>query len=51
MTGAKPIVLWIIAGIGVVLLYAAFKGKSPTDIIKGTFGANTAPPSTGTTPS
>lgn len=53
MSGAKPIVLWIVAGIGLILLYAAFKNKSPADIIKGTFGggANTPPPSAGTTPS
>lgn len=31
--GSNKLILWVALGVGVILLYAAYKGKSPKDII------------------
>ena len=29
----SPIVMWILIAVGVILLYSAYKGKSPKDVL------------------
>lgn len=40
---SKAIVLWMLGGVGIVLLYAAYKGKSPTSIFTGAFAKTGTP--------
>jgi hypothetical protein len=39
--GSKAIVLWLAGGVGVILLYAAYKGLSPTSIVTGALASKT----------
>ena len=32
---SKGLLLWVLIGAGVILLYAAYKGKSPKSIVTG----------------
>lgn len=40
-------ILWLVGGIGVLLLYAAYKRKSPLAIVQGVTGGGTVPSATG----
>ena len=36
---SSKLILWVALGVGVILLYAAYKGKNPKDIIAGVTSA------------
>jgi hypothetical protein len=40
----NPAIMWLIGGIGVLLLYAAYKRRSPWGIVGATVGTGQVPP-------
>lgn len=38
------ILVWVLLGVGTLLLYSAFKGKSPIEIVTSHLGINYTPP-------